>query len=76
MCKSLLFAYETDSARTAQAGMGRKPKKSIDIGDLRPVFHISGKGRLKPSEELAELATKLRIAHAVQETEVCGKEGE
>ena len=76
LCKALVFAYETDSARTAQAGMGRQPKKRIDIGDFRPVFHISGKGGLKPSEELAELATKLRIAHAVQASEVCGEEDE
>ena len=62
LCKALLLAYETVSARTAQAGMGRQPKKRIDIGDLRPVFHINDRGGLKPSEELAELATKLRIA--------------
>ena len=49
--------------------MGRQPKnkKRIDMGDLRPVFHISDKGGLKPSEELVELATKLKIAHAVAE---------
>ena len=74
--KALIFAYETDSARTAQAGMGRQPKKRIDIGDFRPVFHISDKGGLKPSEEIAELATKLRIAHAVEETEERGNEDE
>ena len=56
--------------------MGRQPKKRIDIGDLRPVFHISDKGGLKPSEELAELATKLRISHGLQETEERGNEDE
>ena len=74
MCKALLFAYETDAARTAQAGMGRQPKKRIDIGELRPVFHTSGKGGLKPNEELAELAAKLGIAHAIQGTEVCSED--
>ena len=42
------------------------------MGDLRPVYHISGKGGLKPSEELVELATKLRIAHAVEEAKERG----
>eukprot|EP00967_Tisochrysis_lutea_P147484 scaffold280251_cov41-Tisochrysis_lutea.AAC.1 len=56
--------------------MGRQPKKRIDISDLRPVYNINNKGVLKPSEELAELAAKLRIAHVVEETgEQCG-EGE
>ena len=62
LSKALLFAYETDTARTAQAGMGRQPKKRIDISDLKPVFNINDKGGLRPSEELVELASKLRIA--------------
>ena len=35
--------------------------------DLRPVFSMNDNGGLKPSEELVKLATKLRIAHAVEE---------
>ena len=46
--------------------MGRKPKKRIDISDLRPVYTLNDKNGLKPSEELAELATKLGTAHAVE----------
>ena len=68
LSKALLFAQETDSARTAQAGMGRQPKKRIDMNDLRPVFNRNDKGGLKPSAELVELASKLGIAHAVEGT--------
>ena len=66
LSKALVFANGTDSTRTAQAGMGRQPKKRIDISDLRPVFMLNDKGGLNPSEELVELATKLGIAHAVE----------
>eukprot|EP00967_Tisochrysis_lutea_P061107 scaffold78266_cov31-Tisochrysis_lutea.AAC.1 len=69
LCKALLFAHETNSARTAQAGMGRQPKKRMDMGDLSPVFRISDKGGLKPSEELVELAAKLKITHAIAEAQ-------
>ena len=64
LSKAFVFANGTDSTRTAQAGMGRQPKKKIR--HLRPVFTLNDKGVLKPSEELVELATKLGIAHAVE----------
>ena len=34
---------------------------------MRPVFNVNDKGGLDPSKELVELATKLKIAHAVEE---------
>ena len=34
LSKALLYANTTDLARTAQAGMGRQPKKKIDINDI------------------------------------------
>ena len=34
LSKAMIFASTTDSARTAQAGMGRQPKKKIDINDI------------------------------------------
>ena len=67
LSKALLFAQETDSARTAQAGMGRQPKKRIDMNDLRPIFNRNDKGGLRPSAELVALTTKLGIVHAVEE---------
>ena len=56
--------------------MGGQPKKRIDISDLRPGFIINDKGGIRPSEELVELATKLRIAHAVEETKEQRNEGD
>ena len=41
LSKALLFASTTDSARTAQAGMGRQPKKRIDVNDIYPLFTLS-----------------------------------
>ena len=76
LSKALIFANGTDSTRTAQAGMGRQPKKRIDINDLRPVFTLNDKGGLKSSEELVELATKLVIAHAVEGNKEKRNDGE
>ena len=47
--------------------MGRQPKKRIDLSDLIPVYDANDKGGLKPGKELVELATKLKIVHAVEE---------
>ena len=56
--------------------MGRQPKKRLDLNDLRPVYNRNDRGGLRPSAELVELATKLRIAHAIEETKDPKEQGE
>ena len=47
LSKVLLFANTTDSARTAQAGMGRQPKKRIDMNDIYPLFTLGTRDKGK-----------------------------
>ena len=67
--KTLLFANTIDSARAARAGLGRQPKKRIDINDMHPLFTTGSSGESKPSGELQEIAAKLglALAHFVKE---------
>ena len=74
LSRALLFANSTDSARTAQAGMGRQPKKRIDLADIRPLYELGEKNKLTPSAELVSLAGKLGIEHLV-ETETAKHRG-
>ena len=67
LSKALLFASTTDSARTAQAGMGRQPKKRIDMNDVYPLFTIGARGKLEPSLELQTLTTSMGVAYIIAE---------
>ena len=65
LSKALLFANTTDSARTAQAGMGRQPKKRIDTNDIYPIFTIGKGGNLEPSRELQALTNSLGVPYVI-----------
>ena len=62
---ALNFANSTDTSRTAQAGMGRQPKKRTDLADIRPLYEIGKNNILTPNEELVSLAAKLGIEHQI-----------
>ena len=70
LSKALLFAIcehhgLTDSARTAQAGMGRQPKKRIDTNDIYPLFTVGTRGNLEPSLELQALTNSMGVTHII-----------
>ena len=62
-----MYANATDSARTAQAGLGRQPKKRIDMNDIHPLYTLGTRGKLEPSLELQALTTSLGVAHIIAE---------
>ena len=66
LCCALLFANATDSAKTAQAGMGRQPKKRIDLGAVRPLYESDNKDNLIPSAELQSLASRLGVEYMIK----------
>ena len=74
LCNALLFAKSTDPSRTAQAGMGRQPKKRIDTGAFRPLYESNDKGNLTPSAELLALATRLGVEYMVKPDPDTGSE--
>ena len=69
LSKALLFTNTTDSARTAEAGMGRQPKKRIDMSDLYIPFIDDRHTRhnLDHRAELQTLTVKLGVAHIIVE---------
>lgn len=62
---ALAFANSTDAARTAQAGMGRQPKKKTSLDDIRPIYDMDKHDNLIPRAELLALAASLGVSHLV-----------
>ena len=61
--KAAHFGNSTDTARRAQADMGRQPKKRIDVNDFRPLFDARDNDTLIPSPTLTTTAQQLGIEH-------------
>eukprot|EP00967_Tisochrysis_lutea_P050942 scaffold62755_cov35-Tisochrysis_lutea.AAC.5 len=69
------IANSTDSSRTAQAGLGlgRQPKRKIDLSDIRPLYETDNKGNLIPSAELLSLAVKMGVEYQVTSNPATGQ---